>query len=127
HDTARRQRLHRLRRCLAGAILRKRDILSEQLARALRNRLQTHLRIRFAFRPSEMRSEDDGGCARVERVLDRRQRCLNPRVVANDAALYWNVEVDANEDAPALQVQIPDGFIHRPFLSILLRLYSQWL
>jgi hypothetical protein len=42
----------------------------------------------------------------IERVGDRGQRRLDPRVVGDRAALERHVEVDADEDPFALQIQV---------------------
>ena len=47
----------------------------------------------------------------VERVLDRRQRLADARVVADDAALERDVEVDADEHASALQRRGRGSFV----------------
>ena len=63
--------------------------------------------VRLAFRPAQMAREDDGR-ALLERVLDRRQRGPDARVVADHAVLERDVEVHADEDALAGEVEIPD-------------------
>ena len=69
------------------------------------DRRQAELRVRLALRPAEMAGEDDRG-APLERVADRRQRRRDARVVGDPAVLQRNVEVDADEDALALEVEI---------------------
>src|SRR4051812_24623688 len=54
-----------------------------------------------------MAREHHGG-AGVERVSNGRQRRTQSRVVANLPVFHWDVEVDANEDALALEVDVFD-------------------
>ncbi len=66
---------------------------------------------RLAFRATEVRGENDRG-ALFEGVPDRRQRCADAGVVANHAVLDGYVEVDADEDTLAGQIEIFDGEFH---------------
>ena len=105
-----------LLRLVADRILRERDRLAECLREPIGHRPQAHLRIRFALRPSEMARKD--WCrALIDRVRDRRQRCLNARVVGDLSVRDGNVEIDANEDALAAKIEIFDGKFQRPFLT----------
>ncbi len=70
--------------------------------------LSEYLGIGLAFRSPEMRRQDDRG-ALVERVLDRRQRRADARVVGNRAVLDRHVEVHADEDALAGEIEIRDA------------------
>ena len=79
---------------------------AQQLADARGDGPQAHLRIRLALRSAEVRGEDHARGARLERVIDRGQRLADARVVADDAALERDVEVDADEHAPALELEI---------------------
>ena len=65
-----------------------------------------------------MAGEDDGRAA-VQRVRDRRQRRLDARVVLDLAVGERDVEIDANEDALALEIQVRDRELHRPFVTSL--------
>ena len=88
--------LGRLRRCSRRRSATGR---AEQLGERAATGLQAHLGIGLALRPAEVRGQDDGRAPAFERVLDRRQRRADARVVADDAVLERDVEVDADEDA----------------------------
>ena len=105
--------IHDPARLVADAVVDERHGLAEELGEAIGDRPQAHLRIHFALRPAQMAREHDGGAV-IERVLDRRQRRADPRVVADDAVLQRDVEIDADEDALALEIEIPDRKFHRP-------------
>ena len=75
-------------------------------ASACGDRPQAHLRIRLALRPSEVRRQDDDARAVVQCVGDRRQRRGDAGVVADHAVLERHVEVDADEDALAGDVEV---------------------
>ena len=64
-------------------------------------------------------------CALLAQVIDRRQTFAHPRVVGNDdgavAFLGRHIEIDADEDAFATDVEIAKGkFAHAPVLLVLL-------
>ena len=80
----------------------------------LGDRLQAELRLRLALRPAEMRREDHRRAV-IERVGDRRQRRANAGVVGDPAVLDRDVEVDADEHAPAVEAKVVNVFIC-PFL-----------
>jgi len=67
--------------------------------------------VRLALRAPQVRGENDHGRARVERVLDRRQRCRDARVVADRAALERDVEVDTDEHAPPFRLRSRTVFL----------------
>ena len=90
---------------VADAVGRERDRPAEQLRQAIGDRPQAQLRFDLALRPAEVAGEDDRR-ALLERVLNGRQRRLDARVVADDAVLERDVEVDADEDALALEIEI---------------------
>src|SRR5262245_61033228 len=110
-ETAAVRRSNGIRCRRADAVVRKRHVPAEQLARTLRDGTQAHLRVRLPLRTSQMRREDDGSGAGIERVCDRRQRLFDACVVTDDAALERHVEVDADEDEPAPEVQITNGLL----------------
>ena len=81
--------------------------------KSIGHRLQAELRRRLALRPAEVRGENHRR-ALVERVLNRRQRRGDARVVGDRAVLERHVEVDADEDTLAAQIEILDRvFVHR--------------
>jgi len=55
-----------------------------------------------------MRREDDDAGAVLEGIGNRRQRLADAGVVAGDAVLQRNVEVDPDEDACARDVEVAD-------------------
>jgi hypothetical protein len=52
-----------------------------------------------------MRRQDDPGVV-LHRIADRPHRRLDTRGVADDAVLQRDVEVDANEDALAAEIEV---------------------
>ena len=100
----------------ADTVFGERHGATQQLTRSRGDRAQAHVRIRLALGTAEMRGQDHASRARVERVSDRRQRLANASVVADDAALERDVEVDADEHASAFQVEVANrSFCHGRF------------
>ena len=95
----------------ADAIGREQHGLADKLRQPIRDRPQAHLGIWLAFRPAQMAREHDRAPV-IERVLNRRQRLADPRVVADATRFEGHVEIDADEDALALEVEIPDRELH---------------
>ena len=102
---------HGCARRFADAVGGKNDRAPEQLGEARNHRREAVLGHGLAFRATEVRGEDDG-CALLERVPDRGQRCPDARVVANHTVFDRHVEVDADEDALAGEIEIFDGEFH---------------
>jgi hypothetical protein len=52
----------------------------------------------------------------IPQVLDCRQGGFNAAVISNPSALIlWDIEVDADENALALNINVFDGlFVHKP-------------
>ena len=72
-------------------------------------RQQGHGQLRLAvLRAPEMRDQDRHRAAFAQQ-LDRRQRRPDPGVVGHEAVVQGDVEVDAYEDAPALDVGVADA------------------
>src|SRR6266508_5259127 len=93
------------------AVVRESDGLLE-LARKLHgDRCQRQLRLRLAFRFSEMGRTHDPR-APIDRVANGRKRLLDPRGVQHRSFGGGNVEIDAEEQSPALEREVPDG-LHR--------------
>jgi hypothetical protein len=84
---------------------------AQQLAQPLGRRLQRELGL-AVLRPAEVRGEQQPGPA-LAQPLDRRQRGADARVVGDAAVRERDVEVDPQEDALALDVQI----VERPHSS----------
>jgi hypothetical protein len=95
----------------ADAVPGERHRPADELRQPGRDGAQAHLGIRLAFRAAQVRRQHDARRAGVERVLDGRQRRTNSRVVADHAVLERDVEIDAHEDARALQRQVTNGFL----------------
>ena len=66
----------------------------------------------LALRPPEVRAEDELRRVALEQELERRQRRADPRVVGDAAVLERHVEVDADEDALARDVGVPNRARH---------------
>src|SRR5439155_3709691 len=91
---------------LADAVVGENDRHAEQLRQPVDERPQAEFRVRRALRPPEVARQNYRSRALIERVLDRRERRANTSVVADDAVFQRHVEVDANEDALALELKI---------------------
>ena len=104
-----------LARLRADAVLRERDRTPKQLRQVLGHGSKAVLLDALALRPSQMRREDDTRAV-VNRVLNRRQRGTYARVVLDHAVLHRHVEVNADKDALALEVEVFDGKLAHKFL-----------
>ena len=112
-DVAVLHRGDRLRRRLADAILGERDRLLDHLRERFRHRLQRLLGI-ASLGPAEMR-EQDHLAALAGNLRDGRRDALEPRRVGDAAVLHGDVEVDAQQHAFALYVDViegAEGFCH---------------
>ena len=89
-------------------ILGERHRTIEQRRQPIGDRPQRQLRVRLAFRPAEMAGENRRRAVR-QRVLDRRQRRADPRVVRDRAVLDRDVEVDADQHPPPLERDVLDA------------------
>ena len=98
---------------LAGAVadrlVGQHDLAAEQLGQAGGHRLERELGLDLAVGPAEVRAEDDAGLA-LDEVADGRQHRGDARVVGDLAVRLRqrDVEVDADEDALALDREILD-------------------
>ena len=85
---------------------RERDLDAEQLTQTLRGGLERELLV-HALRPPEMREQDEPGGPLLAQLLQGRQRRPDACVVGDPAVLVLrDVEVHADEDALALDVEI---------------------
>jgi len=64
-------------------------------------------------------ARQDDRRAVVQRVLNRRQRRADARIVADAAVFHRHVEVDPDEHALSFQVEVADGQFHKPFATSL--------
>ena len=132
--------LDRALRDVTDAVVGESHRLPQKLRQASGNRSQTELRRRLALGAPQMARQDHGGAV-VERAhlgggehgrgvgcrgrserrrccgRDRRQRPANARVVADHAVLQGHVEIHPEKDAPAFEIEIPDGKLHSPFFT----------
>src|SRR5215831_11218449 len=106
HTASRRSGANRIRRDVADTVVGEHHGHAEELRQAIDERPQAEFRSWLALRASKMARQNYSRRALIERVLDRRQRRANARVVADDAVFQRHVEVDANEDALTLQGEI---------------------
>jgi hypothetical protein len=104
HDVAVRDAVERLG---------ERHVDAEQLARALRHRLQAELGL-AVLRPAEVRGEDEPGPALAQR-LQRGKRGADAGVVGDRAVLERDVEVDPDEDP--LAAEVPE-VVQRPHEAV---------
>ena len=111
HHTAAARRVDAIDRQLhpvADRIVGKCDRAAEQFRQRLHDRPQAELRILLAFRAPQVAGKDRGG-ARGERVLNRRNGPAQSRVVADSPVFERHVEIDPDENALSLQVEVFDG------------------
>jgi hypothetical protein len=114
HDRARRELGAGGLHGRADAVVEESDGLAQQLLQLGRDRLQGELGDLLSVRAAEVAGEDDRGALR-ERVLDRRQRGGDARVVGDGAGglVLRDIEVDAHEHALAGETEVADGFEFR--------------
>ncbi len=91
----------------------ERDVGAGQLGQAIGGRAHREAGI-AVLRAPEVGDEDDPGTA-LAQPLDRRQGGPDPGVVRHLALVQRNVEVDADEDAPAVQLT---QVLERPHRSL---------
>ena len=106
-DVAVLHRSHGLGRGLADAVLGEGDRLLDDLPQRRRDGLQRILGV-AALRPAEMGEQDDLA-ALVGNFGDGRCDALEPRRVGDAAVLHGHVEVDAQQHALALHVDVIEG------------------
>ena len=95
-------------KCVAG----DGDVLADQLGQALGCRSQTQPIVDLAVGSSEMACQDDLRAVRQE-MSNRRKRGPDPGVVRDLPVLERYVEIDAQEDAFACDIDVADGqFVH---------------
>ncbi len=102
--------LHRgdgLLRDVADAILGESDGLVDELRQCRRDRLQRFLGI-APLGPAEMREQDDLA-ALAGNFGDGGRDALEPRGVGDAAILHGNIEIDAQQHALALHVDVIEG------------------
>src|SRR5580704_1697919 len=96
----------------AGAIRGKANGFADQRFKFFGDREKRKFGIRTALGASEMRGDYQAG-ALLNGKAQRRDGFANARVVGYDAVLERDVEVNADEDALAAEVEIVDGeFVH---------------
>ncbi len=103
--------LHRRDRLFGGgtdAVIGEGDRLAQHLADGGDHLLQRILRVGSVLRAAEV-GEQDRLAAGVDDVEDRRGRRADARVVGDLAVSHRDVEVDADENALALHVDVVEG------------------
>jgi hypothetical protein len=103
--------LHELLHPVADAVVGEDDVLLQQLGQALRRGLEGELLpiLGLPLRAPQVRGQDHLRLV-VDGVADRRERSPDPRVVGHPPLLVeGDVEVDADEDALAREVEGVDG------------------
>ena len=84
------------------------DFVRDEIGQPLRGRAEAHRRIDLALGPAEVGGDDEAGAV-IEEPDDRRQRGADARVVADPALFVQrDVEIDAEEDELAFDVQVGD-------------------
>jgi len=106
-DVAILHRGDRFRGGLAHAILGEGDRLLDDLRERLRDRLQRLLGI-AALGPAEMREQDDLAALAGD-FGDGRRDAFEPCGISDAAVLHRHVEVDAQQHALALHVDVVEG------------------
>lgn len=92
----------------ADRVGREGDALAEELLELGHDGLQRVLGVDLAVGTAEMGHEDDGLCAMVDGVLDGGDGADDALGVGDLVAVKGDVEVNANEDALALEVDVLD-------------------
>jgi hypothetical protein len=92
---------------IADAIVGEADRLLHDLRELGGDRLQRVLGV-AALGPAEMREQDDLA-ALVRDFRDRRRHALEPRGVGNAAIVHGDVEIDAQQHALALDVDVVES------------------
>ncbi len=104
----------------ADAIIDELDRHADQGGQRRNDRGQALFRIAFALGPAQVRAEENAG-ALFDQVLDGRHGFPDALVVGDDldAVLFleWNVVVDADENALALERDVADGDFGHRFLK----------
>jgi hypothetical protein len=59
-----------------------------------------------------MRGDDHDARARLDGISDRRQRLANAGVVADDAVLERDIEIDPDEHAATGEVEVANALLH---------------
>ena len=92
-------------------------IFIQQHAQPFGDALQAHLRIGFSLGPSQMRGQNHVRFL-FERVLDGRQSLADTRVIADESIFSErDIEIHADEEALAFQIEIADGELGHKLLS----------
>ena len=104
-------------RGVADTIRSERHRAAEELWSAAATGLRLYFGLTWPFGPSEMRGQNYGG-ALLERIANRRKRRADARIVGDLAVFERDVEVDADEHAPTLQLEVPDRELHSPFFTM---------
>ncbi len=97
------ERPARCARGLSDAVGRKTDLAAHQLAKGGSHGPKAELGLRLAFRAAAVRGQEQRSAGPGE-LRERRQRGLESRRVSDTAFGQRNVEIDAYEDARALEV-----------------------
>ena len=112
HDPVGLGRPHRLRGRLPHDVLGEAHRRAEQLLEPLADRRQAVRRVGLALRTAEVR-DDDRRSAPVEQVAQQRDARADAAVVTDPSVLERDVQVAADEDALALDVEVLRE-AHRP-------------
>ena len=114
HHLARLEPRNRVPRADAQRVARDRHRHPQQPGETLRHRPKPSGLNDLALRPAEVAHQHDGRAV-LEQVDDRGIARADPRVVLDLAVLDRDVEVDANEDALALRIEVSDGLLFQVF------------
>ena len=97
------------------------DRLAQQLAEPVSYRLQAELCGRRTLGPAEMRDDDDLGAA-LRQVQQPRHDAFEPRHIGHPAVFDRNVEIGANENPLARDVDVGCGLelveMHQPLATL---------
>jgi len=91
----------------ADTVIRKIHVFAQQLFEFFCCRLQGVFCIASALGPAEMRRQDKAG-AFLDRQAKRRERLANARIVGDYAVLERDVEINAQKNTLAAEIQVPD-------------------
>ena len=112
-DLARAEALDRVLRPDPERVAGDRHVAAQELGQPLPDRPQAQAVLDLAVRTAEVAGQDDRGAA-LQQGVDGRDGGPDPRVVGDLAVRQRDVEVDADEDAFAGDVDVADGeLVHR--------------
>ncbi len=91
------------------AVVGEGDLLADRLGNGVHHLLQRVLLVRAALGPAEMREHDDLG-AGLRKLCQGRRQPVDARRIRHDPVLGRDVQVGADQDRLAVELEIVKGF-----------------